>query len=92
MNKKRRNIRKIIFIGRKRRRDNGFPYTTQIFDPAVIHDEVTEFDTVFSDNVSPLLRIDNVDESHYGSVELKKKVLAKLRTSKQQIQRIMRRR
>lgn len=81
---------KVVFIGRKRRRDRGFPYTTQLFDPTVIKDEIGEFDAVFHDNVGPLLGLDRIDDSNYGSAELKEILLKKLNKSKSRIQHLLR--
>ncbi len=81
----------VVFIGRKRRRDRGFPYTTQVFDPAVINDEITEFDAVFHDNVGALLSLQQFTETDYGSATLKSAVLEKLKTSKKRIQSIVKR-
>lgn len=36
-----------VFIGRKRIREKGFPHTTLVYDPVVIHGEVYEFDILF---------------------------------------------
>lgn len=77
-----------IFIGRKRRRDRGFPYTTQIFDPTIIKDEIAEFDAVFHDNVGPLLNRNNITDADYGSSELKTVILKKLEMCKKRIQKI----
>ena len=74
------------FIGRKRRRESGFPYTTQIFDPAVIDAEIEEFDSIFSDNVGVLLGIDNVENDLFGSQKLKYKVIEKLKNCKVRLQ------
>ena len=81
---------KIIFIGRKRRRDRGFPYTTQIFDRTVIKDEISEFDAVFHDNVGPLLNTTEVSESDYGSPELKEAIIKKLKKCRARIQNVVR--
>jgi hypothetical protein len=80
---------KVVFIGRKRRGDRGFPYTTQIFDPAVINDEMSEFDAIFHDNVGPLLGSNVITESHYGSEELKLVLLERLKKSKARIRQIL---
>lgn len=72
----------ITFIGRKRRRESGFPYTTQIFDPAVVEEEIEEFDNIFTDNVGVLLNTDNAEENLFGSQDLKMKVIEKLNSCK----------
>ena len=74
------------FIGRKRRRESGFPYTTQIFDPAVIAAEVEDFDSIFTDTVGVLLGIDRPDESNFGSLEIKNKVIQELNRCKAKLQ------
>lgn len=77
-----------VFIARRRHRDAGFPYTTMIFDPAVIRDESCEFDAAFADNAGAILGKDPPDESDFGSRLLKEQVIAKLRSSKRRLRRI----
>lgn len=78
----------VAFIGRKQLSAAGFPVTTQIFDQAQIEDEAGEFDTWFTLFARDIMKKD-VDESVFGSKELKSRVLNKLSESKETIEKLL---
>lgn len=84
-----------VYIGRKRVRQIGFPNTTLIFDPTVVHAEITEFDILFRDSVGAILDIRQPKlprfEDYYGSKSLKLKIIRRLEESKMEIQKLLRR-
>ncbi|MBW2737795.1 MAG: hypothetical protein JRE64_02875 [Deltaproteobacteria bacterium] len=80
---------KVVFIGRKRHRNRGFPCTTQVFDPTIIKDEIAEFDAIFEDNTASLLGASAIGESDYGSPKMKKEVMQILKKSKSQIKQLL---
>ena len=79
----------VAFIGRKRRKERGFPHTVRINDATIVQDEIEEFDYAFSDNVAALLHLDLITDEHYGSVALKYTVLEKLRRTKRYIKALI---
>ncbi len=81
----------VVFVGRRRRYQFGFPYTTIIHDPSIIRDEIAEFDMLFGDSAALILGKNpnsNV-EQYFDSQELKQKVLKKLTRSKKRLQELL---
>jgi hypothetical protein len=78
---------RIVFIGRKRVREKGFPYTTVIYDPTVILEEIHDFETLFSDITGAMLGTEAPKVEDYGSEHLKKIVIARLKASQREIKR-----
>lgn len=81
----------VAFVGRRRRYQFGFPYTTIIHDPTIIKDEKSEFDLLFWDSVALILNKEpnSEVEQYFGSKELKEKVLEKMSDSKKRLQELL---
>ena len=73
----------VSLIGRKRLREKGFPYTTVIYDPAVITEQIKDFDINFDENADILSgqSIDNESKNE----EIKKKVIKRLKKSRREL-------
>jgi hypothetical protein len=76
-----------VFIGRKRVREKGFPYTTLIYDPTVVLEEIHEFDILFRDITGAMLGIADPQVEDYGTEKLKKIVVARLKESLREVKR-----
>lgn len=83
-----------VYIGRKRVRQKGFPNTTVIYDPTVVHTEINEFDILFKDSVGAIISIKQPNQlqiEDYGSKVLKLKIIRRLIESESEIQRLLKR-
>jgi len=78
-----------ILIGRKRMREMGFPHTTLIYDPAVITDEIDEFDTIFNESAGVILGEQHPQPKEYGSEKLKLNVVERLKESQREIKHLL---
>jgi len=76
-----------VFIGSKRIREKGFPHTTLIYDPAVIRNEIHEFDIQFKDTTGAFLGIEDPGSDVYGSKDLKNRVIERLKESQREVKR-----
>jgi hypothetical protein len=78
-----------VFIGRKRMRERGFPHTTLVYDPAIIREEIFEFDILFNDSAGVILERESPEADDCGSEGLKLKVINRLNESQEEIKRLL---
>ena len=76
---------KILFNGRRRVQERGFPTTNCIFDQGIIKEEINEFDILFWDNVSAILKTENPDHKTIDHEKIKRIIIDKLNECKKEI-------
>lgn len=76
----------VSLVGRKKLREKGFPYTTVIYDPVVIAEQVNDFDLTFEENAEIL---SGTATGKSREVAIKRKVIKRLKKSRSELVHIL---